>query len=455
MNPDFQIDTEQAIQDLLHGPKYPDREFVHSGSTFGEVYSMATWLRGAFAELKYPDGAVCLAAENKAIIAAALLASLAGGPGLLLPYAFSSRTLARMKQTTGFVTAVSDLERDFAAGVQQLCPKSAGSSKIPISFRSSSSSEMLKIFTGGSTGTPQVWTKTAGNLFSESFFLANYFEVTEQDCIMATIPPYHIYGLLFSVLLPLVSGATVVNETPSFPNEIVRVVEERKATILVSVPAHYHVLRDVKRSMSLRLASSSAGMLGEKDNELFCRKNNMGVVEVYGSTETGGIASRNRSSGEEFFSPFPTVDWKVTEGRLGVRSPYISPDLAVDTEGFYIASDWVEAQGAHRFSLKGRTDNVTKVGGKRVDLEEICLLIKNEQGVTDCVVMALPESGGREHQIGALVQGSEVDKDKMRKTLVSSLEPYAMPRRIKAVDRIPVKKNGKYDWVGIVHILTK
>jgi acyl-coenzyme A synthetase/AMP-(fatty) acid ligase len=138
-----------------------------------------------------------------------------------------------------------------------------------------------------------------------------------------------------------------------------------------------------------------------------------------------------------------------------VRSPYISPDLPVDASGFFTSSDRVEAGGTTKFSLKGRADTVTKVGGKRVDLEEIRALIKNEPGVADCVVMALPESGGREHQIGALIQGQEVDMEMIRKTLADSLEPYALPRRMKTVELIPMQKNGKYDWPGIVRLLTK
>ena len=52
-----------------------------------------------------------------------------------------------------------------------------------------------------------------------------------------------------------------------------------------------------------------------------------------------------------------------------VRSPYISPDLTVDADGFFTAGDRVEAKEENRFALKGRADMVTKVGGKRVDLE--------------------------------------------------------------------------------------
>ncbi|KJR97487.1 MAG: hypothetical protein VR65_24310 [Desulfobulbaceae bacterium BRH_c16a] len=448
---DFSTDMKRAMDDLLHGPKFPNKDFV-PGVTFGEVYRMAAWLRAALAEAP-PEAVVCLAADSKAIMAAALLASLAGGPALLLPYAFSAKALLQLQETTGFTTAIADTARDFPDGTQVICPQSAGSAQIPVGPAALPQAELLKIFTGGSTGTPQLWSKTAENIFSEGFFLARRYEVTERDCILATIPPYHIYGFLFSVVLPLVSSATVISETPSFPNEIVSVAKDREVTLLASVPVHYRVLRDKK--MALRLAFSSAGMLDREDNEEFCRQNTAGVVEVYGSTETGGIATRNRSLGEEYFTPFPTIDWKIVEERLAVHSPYVSPDLPVDAAGFFTAGDRVEARGTGRFSLKGRADTVTKVGGKRVDLEEINLLIKNDSGVTDCVVMALPEAGGRGHRIGALIQGETVDTTTIQKMLAESLEPYALPRRIKKVDRIPVTTNGKYDWSAIVRLLEK
>ncbi len=455
MSADFSINIEKAIQKLLEGPKYPDREFVRSGATFAEVYAMAASLRAALAGPEHQGVAVCLAAENKATIAAALLASLAGGPSLLLPYAFSVQALAKMQQATGFVTAISDVEREFPAGVQVICPKSTGPAEILVGGQSSPRAELLKIFTGGTTGAPQVWAKTRENVFSEGFYHARRYGVTEQDCIMATIPAYHIYGLLFSVVVPLVSSATVVEETPSYPNEIAQLVKENEITIFASVPAHYRVLREVKLNSSLRLAFSSAGMLDAADNGAFCQRNKKGVVEVYGSTETGGIATRNRHLGEEYFTPFATIDWKIIEGQLAVRSAYISPELPIDEEGFFTASDRVEAISRSEFALKGRADTVTKVGGKRVDLEEVRLLIKNEPGVIDCVVMALPETGGRENQIGALIQGANVDAETIRRRLTDSLEPYALPRRIKTVERIPVKNNGKYDLLAIARLLKK
>ncbi len=454
MSADFPINIDTAIHDLLEGPKYPDREFVRSGATFGEVYAMANRLRVPLDEAGSRGALVCLVADDKAVIAAALLAALASGSTLLLPYAFSAKIIAQMHQTIGFTIALSDVDREFPEGVNVICPQSAEANDFPGPGREvRAQSELLQIFTGGSTGTPKIWSKTVENIFGEGYFQASRFAVTKNDCILATIPPYHIYGLLFSVVMPLVSSATVINETPSFPSDIVRVAKKYKSTILASVPAHYRALRE--RKMSLRLAFSSAGVLDAADNEAFCRHNEVGVVEVYGSTETGGIATRIMAQGEEFFTPFPTIDWKIIDHRLAVRSPYISPELPIDANGFFTTNDRVEAIGEKSFCLKGRSDTVTKVGGKRVDLDEISLFIKKQAGVTDCVTLAMPESGGREHLVGTLIQGDTVNVEMIKKTLAETFEPYALPRRMKTVARIPLKDNGKYDMQRIVQLLEK
>ncbi|MFN2355474.1 MAG: AMP-binding protein [Desulfopila sp.] len=449
------MNTAKAIKRLVEEPAHPDGEFISSGTTFAEVYGMAADLRMSLAEAEQPGEAVCLAAENRAVIAAALLASLSGGPSLVLPYAFSAKALHGACQAGECTTAITDTAdtadtgRDFPDGVQCICPQPANTKRLPVAPEISPQAELLKIFTGGSTGAPRIWSKTAENILGEAMYLAASYTVGEQDRILATIPPYHIYGLLFSVVLPLVSSASIIDDTPVFPGEILQAAKDHQATILVSVPAHYRVLQDKK--LALRLAFSSAGMLDRAINANFSAQST-GIVEVYGSTETGGIATRNHSLGEEYFTPFETIRWKIRDQRLAVRSPYISSDLPVDNEGFFLANDRVENMGGSQFSLKGRADTVTKVGGKRVDLEEISTLIRNHSGVSDCVVTTLADPGGREHRISALIQG-DCNLTSIKTTLAEALEPYAQPRYLKKVERIPVQKNGKYDWPAIEKML--
>jgi acyl-coenzyme A synthetase/AMP-(fatty) acid ligase len=355
---------------------------------------------------------------------------------------------------TGFCTAVVDCKRDLPPSVAAIFPTTEENA-AEISFDTASlQSELLTLFTGGSTGSPKIWSKTAGNIFSEALFMIEEYGVSQDDIIAATISPYHIYGLLFSVVIPLTASASVLGETPLFPAEIADCVQKKKAPIFVSVPAHYRVLHDRKTSARLRIAISSAGMLPEEDSLAFSKINSVPVVEIYGSTETGGLASRNRYDGEENFTPLRPVQWQIMNERLYVQSPFISPDVPVNTENLFLSGDKVKACGENCFSLHGRADTVTKVGGERVDLDEVRDVLQQQAGIKECVVIAIPDKTGRGNRIAALVRGDAVDLSQIKKELPSLLETAALPRVIKVATVIPTTASGKYDRAAIIHLLT-
>ncbi|MCL2458749.1 MAG: fatty acid--CoA ligase family protein [Desulfobulbus sp.] len=443
--------TGPAITALLDRSADAEREFVVGGATLGEIRSMAAWLRTRLCS-SGQRGTVCLATDNRALIAAALLASLAGGPVVLLPYSFSGQALTGMQRATGCTVALVDTDQDIPATMEVIRPPWGTAASVPSLSAARPDEELLRLYTGGSTGAPQLWSKTGTNLLAETLFLAAHFAVAPTDRILATTSPAHIYGLLYSVLLPLISGASIAPPIPSFPKEIVRAAREWETTILICLPPQYRALRG-KGSLgpSLRLAFSSAGMLDTDDNAEFSRHNHSGIFEVYGSTETGGIGLRNRSRGETGFMPYGTVDWRIEDERLLIRSPYLSPGLPRDAAGWFLTGDRVEFSGTAGFQLKGRADSITKVGGKRVDLEEIRGAIIPLAGVSECLVLALPEASGREHRIVALAAG-EIEVEAIRAALVTRFEPYALPRAIKVIDRLPVKANGKVDREAVLRL---
>ena len=446
------ITTEQ-IRAALADRALADKPFLHDGPSHGEVHALAATL---FRDLRQePAGPVCLAAGQKPLIAAALLAALAGGPPLLLPFSPTMPALERMRTAVPFARMITDDPGLALPGVLALAVTTSRK-KAPLPLTGCDPHrELLRIFTGGSTGSPQLWSKTGANLFGEALFLSRHYGITADDRILATVPPHHIYGLLFSVLLPLVSGASVIDRTPSFPAEIADTVRTCRPTILVAVPAHYRgLMHQPLPGDSLRLAFSSAGMLGERENSAFSSHNHLGITEVFGSTETGGIGERNRFRQQEHFTVFPIVDHRVRHGRLAVRSPFISPDLPVDEEGFFLTADRVQSCPDNGFVFTGRSDNITKVGGKRVDLDEIRALILRQPEVSDCLLVALPEEGGRGHRIGGLVQGRDIVPAALYQRLRADLPPQAVPKILKIVDRIPVRENGKYDRQAAIGLLS-
>jgi acyl-coenzyme A synthetase/AMP-(fatty) acid ligase len=311
----------------------------------------------------------------------------------------------------------------------------------------------LSLFTGGSTGKPRMWQKTAANLLGEAIHLANTFSVDVGDLILSTAPPQHIYGLLGSVLLPFVSGAAVLRRTCAFPREITAALEDEKPTILVSVPIHYRALKNsALSSHCLRLALSSAAPLESEDGEFFLARTGLRITELYGSTETGGMATRRFGMDNGLWEPFACLDWKIHSDRLCVRSPFVSPDLSRDAEGFYVTADRVAAAEGNRFMFLGRSDRIVKIGGKRVDLDEIREKIRRIPGVSDAYVAAAPGKGTGRLEIAALVAG--VGPARTLAAAIRSLEiPYGRPRRVRIVKSIPVCGNGKIDREAIEKLL--
>ncbi|MGD9190202.1 MAG: AMP-binding protein, partial [Desulfobacteraceae bacterium] len=444
-------DIEALIRKLVAGPAKPERHFIVGGERFSDLYDMACRIRTWLAAQATPGKPICLCSENRALVTATALAALASGPAVILPYAQSEQALEETRQAIDFDVAVVDGPRALPAGVSSLDRQAiAETQPDPRMMRPGNPDDQwIFLFTGGSTGVPKIWTKTPCNLLGESAFLVREFNVTDADVILATVPPYHIYGLLYSVLVPLLASARVCRQTPTFPNEILTLAGQTDATILISIPAHYRALRNHHTDRhNLRIAFSSGGALAPEDDQAFFESVRVPVTEVYGSTETGGIALRCRAAGRPGLIPYSCVDWRIADDALCVRSRFLSRELETDSAGFYRTADRAKPDGDQGFALLGRSDGIVKVAGKRVDLLSIQQVLQKIPGVDDAYVFAKKTEQGRENVILALVAGDAAEP-LLRETLQQRFEPYAVPRVIKTVAQIPVSSVGKVNRAQI------
>ncbi len=434
------------IDTLLAGPQQPEAIFCSPDIRYADLYAMAADLLACFSDEPEPQP-VCLCSDDRLVITAALLASLAGGPTLILPYATSEQVISELHRLTGVSRAIMDAPLPMPGSMACIVPQIGSQSWSPPATLKprQAQSQWVRLFTGGSTGTPKMWTKTVRNLLAETLSIINHYEVTAADRILATVSPAHIYGLLYAVLTPLLSGASVAARTPSFPNEIEAALQQQASTIFVSVPAHYRALKSHPVSApTLRLAFSSAGMLAPEDAHAFSEQTGAGIAEIYGSTETGGIAVRIRAHGETDFKAYGNIAIKIEDEQLMVRSDYLSPELETDADGYFVIPDRARYTVNDRFELLGRADGIVKVGGKRVDLEQVRHAIKQIPEVKEVLVIALPQPNSRENRIVAVIEGKVAATD-ISHQLMETLEPYQRPRAIKVVDEIPITAAGKFD----------
>jgi acyl-coenzyme A synthetase/AMP-(fatty) acid ligase len=452
------MDRQILIDNLTRNPQEEQRPYTEKHS-YGALHQMA---RGLAVQMRAAAEAkpVCLCSEDRAVVVAALLASLHTGIPLILPHGDAAATLDDLRVEMPYRAAIVDTEADLClpsevtALVADAAADAAGApgGEGALEARLTPDSPWVYLFTGGSTGRSKIWTKTPTNLLAESAYLAERFKVTPADRILSTAPPKHIYGILYSVLMPLLGGAQVCAATPAFPHEILAQLDQSKATILVSLPVHYRSLKaQTYGDHHLRLAFSSAGPLDPADGEAFSAATNAPLYEIYGSTETGGIASRCRHKGETDLTPFAPVRVDVENGCALASSAFISPDLPRDEKGRFLLADRLEATAAGTLRLLGRSDGIVKVGGKRVDLEMVREALKGRKGIIDAVVFNLPGEAGRETEIVAVVEGQAEAAD-LRHALQGTLEPQALPRRIKVVSQMPMLPTGKYDRQALLDL---
>jgi len=427
-----------------------DAAFCSDGSTFAAVASRAAGICELMA-----SGRLCVASEDRVEVAAAVLAALAGRIEVVLPAALTPEALVATHAARPF---------SHWMGPEEWQPHVSGLSSTRIETVSTSAScgdvfvadpDVARIFlqTGGSTGQPRLWAKTARNLLGEVAAHIRALQVEPGDHILATVPPYHIYGLLFSVLLPLYSGATVERISPFFPREIARRIEKTSATILVSTPAHLRALATTPLSEhGLRLVLSSGAPLPATDAASYFAQTGLWPLEVYGSTETGGIAVRRQDMPESAWAPLPGVSCRIQGEVLAVRSVYVSGDAPRDADGFFRTADLARIRPNGSFDLLGRDDGVVKVGGQRVALPEIEKALLALDQVTNAVVLAVPSPSGRGQEIVALV-ASRRPADEIVHELRARLSPPSWPRRLRCVDAIPTTPTGKRDRLAILQIL--
>ena len=168
------------IESIFSRLSDPARPYADGVSTLGDIGRHARGIRDAFARLSDPpDTPVCLCIEDRSLLLAALLASLAGGPRFILPHAYDRRVLEEVREVLPFRRILTDAAPGLPAGVEAVSCETCRPEHGDLAPVRSPDEVFLTLFTGGSTGKPRSWSKTPRNLFGEAFFLARTYDRKE------------------------------------------------------------------------------------------------------------------------------------------------------------------------------------------------------------------------------------------------------------------------------------
>lgn len=380
--------------------------------------------------------------------AAALLGAWRAGASVLLPGDALPETCAQLSPK------VDAFVGDFPDGLAR--PKlRPGQGRADAGEPRQAPSPALTVFTSGTTGDQAAFPKRLDQLQAELRCLEETFGAgVGEATVLATVSHQHIYGLLFKVLWPLCAGRPFVSEPLFFPEALLAAARAHEAFALVASPAHLKRLPSFlpwsEAAGRARAVFSSGGPLGWGAAAETLRLLGRAPVEVYGSSETGGIAWRERTADQVPWRAFADVtlslegegQGEAQEGLLKVRSPKL-PDGA-----WFLTADRAALSADGVLTLLGRQDRVVKLEEKRVSLEAVERALRESGLVDDARVVVLP---GEREQLGAVVQlnpaGARLapaDRPRaLRQALAPRVEAVALPRRFRFVDALPVDARGK------------
>ncbi len=246
---------------------------------------------------------------------------------------------------------------------------------------------LMMFFTSGSTGNPVGALKTRENLEEEVKALTKLLGQQFKKVIV-TVPFSHIYGTLVGLLYPLMNDIDIVFKEHFLPHDLLEIIEDD--CLIVTTPLYIKALSKISQTkdLSASVFISSTAPLDQKVAERFISKFNTRLIQLFGSTETGGIAYKKNN--DALWTPLDSVSISTNDkNELIVKSPFVSCVLYENglkhLDGKMQTFDYIEMQGS-QFKLIGRSSKILKVAGKRYSTIQIENSLEEIEGITKALV---------------------------------------------------------------------
>jgi long-chain acyl-CoA synthetase len=323
--------------------------------------------------------------------------------------------------------------------------------------------------TSGTTGEPKVAVRPGFAATEEARHYIETIGVTEDDTIMAVAPMCHAYAFGMCVMVPLLSGASVVSLRGFQATRVFEGLAAHRITILPAVPAMLDVLlfgAGQRLRGAVRTVLSAGSPLSERTAGRLYAKSGLMIRPLYGTTETGGItvapAGEKQIAGSCVGPPMDGVEAQVrphpaqsdsapSVGRLFIRSSsmmagYLGAE-SIDTsplvDGWFETGDLARIDDAGSIHLLGRDAEVINVEGLKVIPREVEEVIAAVAGVLEVKVYAGKRKSGGQFVKAAVVTEPHVDVQTIRAACQRNLVYYKRPERIIPLDSLPRSAAGK------------
>jgi acyl-CoA synthetase (AMP-forming)/AMP-acid ligase II len=252
--------------------------------------------------------------------------------------------------------------------------------------------------------------------------------------IVSSVPPQHMFGFETSVLLPLLTGIPVVERRPLLPLDVhAALALAGGPAAWIATPLHLRALAQAGQELpDCRLALVSTMPLSPALAAQVEPLLRAPVIEIFGSTETGVLATR-RTAVEPRWLPVGDVRLEQDDtATLACGAHFPSPRSLADV---------IDLAADGSFELRGRHADMVKIGGRRASLSGLNLLLQDLPGLTDGAFYLPPSDGPAQRLV--LVHAGKLDRPAAERWLRERLDAMFLPRAWVQVERLPRDASGK------------
>lgn len=373
-------------------------------------------------------------------------AALLRGQLTLLPPNRSAQTIAQLIKQEHKCYILSDNPEEYADLSCHNCKSAPPETIEQLIPTIEATQAAVRLYTSGSSGNATPHLKSWEMLARGAQLTGEQLNITPGTTFLATVPPQHMFGLETTVLLPIQCGCAIDNRHPLFPADIRTALSSIRAPrALITTPLQLRACASEQQSLATCefILSATAPLSAQLADtiEMLCDTT---VQEIYGSTETGAIATRATAKEEE---------WSLLKGYVleqnneswQLHAPhFVAPQPITDR---------LSIEG-NRFRLLGRNSDLIKVAGKRVSLGELNHLLLSIEGVEDGVFFLPDEDNeARTIRLAAAVVSPQLSNAELLQALRDKIDPAFLPRPLLRVERLPRNATGKLPRQALLQLL--
>lgn len=228
--------------------------------------------------------------------------------------------------------------------------------------------------TSGSTGKPKRITHSFFDLKEEidALIACSAIDLKNESRIISFVPSHHIYGFLFSCLMPSTRNLEVVDLRWTSPTSLSRIAQSND--LVIATPLTWTQLNGISLDIDPGVRGLTSGAPSDQDTWSIVREKGLtSLMELYGSTETGGIGYRKSITDDfELMGHLSQKDEKIYKKQSEYNALAVQDRL-----------EWTEKD---RFRVLGRIDDVVQVAGVNVSTTYVSDAVCSIEGVQSAKV---------------------------------------------------------------------